>query len=165
MLSVQNVQFLGKAMSNGRQNGVCEGHQPQPQLQLPVSRTLPSSYQPQTHPPPLSVQEQQQQLQRVAQQVQALCRTISAAMLDSGLNEIDATMMLSQLGEIEDFARIAKKAVRNANAQHPISPPAQRLCRQVCSCSLACAASRSVMLTRRYRDENSRNAVEATAIS
>lgn len=179
---MQKLQVLDEAFSNGGQNGVCGKDQPQqrqnhlllPQgasqllisrLQLPVDRAMSSTQQTQPQPAPLSVQDQQQQLQNAVQQVQALCDTISAPWLNSGPSEIDAVRLLSQLGAIEEFARIAKRTIRNANVQHPSSPSAKRLCREVRSRPHVCAASRSVMLKRWSRPENSRNAAaEASAI-
>ncbi len=176
---MQKLQVPGKAFSKGGQNGAFGKDQPQqlqnqllpPQgenrlltsrLQLPANRALSSAQQTLPQPAPLSVQDQQQQLQNAVQQVQALCQTISMPRLNSGLSEIDAVMTISQLDAIEDCARIAKKAVRSANAQHPSSPPAQRLCRKVCSRPHVCTASRSVML--KMSRHNTRNAAEASAI-
>ena len=130
-----------------------------PWLQLPADRALLSTQQTQ----PQSAQDQQQQLQSAVQQMQALCQMISTTRLSSGFGEIDAARMLGQLGAIEEFARMKKKAIRKSNAQHPSSPPAQRRCREVCSRSLASATTRSVMLTSRH--EHSRMAAAASAIS
>lgn len=148
-LSAQQVEARGQGTCNGEQN--IFGGQNQPQLPqdliqplmsgptLSVNVALPTLQQPQPRPALLSPQEQQQQLQNAALQVLALCKSISKTNLPSALHEIDATMMLRQLDDIETCARIAKKAIRNVTVQHLSSPPAQRPCRQVRSHQLVCA--------------------------
>lgn len=102
---------------------------------------LRQTHQPQPPPAQLSLQEHKQQLQTTAQQVEDICKRISAPCLFSALSEIDAEMMLNRLGAIETCARLARKAVRSVNVQHPSSPPAQRRCQQVHCHPLAVACS------------------------
>ena len=174
VLSAQEMPF-GEAISNAGQHGNYGKPQPQqlhnqPLLpkgsnqllmpHLPMDRALSSLQQlkPQTASP--AFVDQQLLLQNAVQQVQALCQTIGAPWLDSGLAKIDASKMLSQQGAIENMARIANNVVQRACVQHPSSSPAQR-CQEVCSRPHACAATHSVMLTRWYRHDNSMNAAEA----
>lgn len=141
------MQAPGQAM----QTSVCgkqQHQQPQKQLVLPedldqpvlpqlpmvgsrVLLSLQQTQQPQPQAAHLFLQEHKQELQTTTQQVEDICRRISAPRLISALSEFDAEMMLQRLGAMETCARIARKAVRSVNAQHPSSPPAKRPCHQV----------------------------------